>query len=75
LIDRLRLRVIENPDITDSININFVEPEEPYKKEGAKTRQLEMNKDGMLDMWPDGFCDESQKLAREIIIARANKGK
>lgn len=75
LIDRLRLRVIENPNIADSINIIFVEPEEPYKKEGAKIRQLEMNKDGMLDIWPDGFCDESQKLAREIIIARANRGK
>lgn len=74
LVDRLRLRAIEKPDIVKDINIVFVEPQDTDSKKGAEIRQLELNGDGNFDMWPEGFCDESQKLAREIIIARSKRG-
>jgi len=69
LINKLRLRVIENPELADKINIVFIEE----GRDGADLRQLELNSQGMLDEWPDGFCDESSKLARQIIDARIHQ--
>lgn len=69
LINRLRLRVIENPELKDDINIVFVEP----SNEGATIKQFEIDEDGMFPEWPDGFLDESEKILRAIMEARLNK--
>lgn len=70
LINRLRLRVIENPELKDDINIVFVESEEG---KGANIKQFEIDENGMFPEWPDGFLDESKKLADAIIKARLEK--
>ena len=69
LINRLRLRVIENPKLKDDINIVFVEP----SSEGSTIKQFEIDEDGMFPEWPEGFLDESEKILRAIMKARLNK--
>ncbi|EGR2773255.1 DUF3696 domain-containing protein [Vibrio parahaemolyticus] len=71
LINRLRLRVIENPELKNDINIVFVESTEG---EGSKVKQFEIDENGMFPEWPDGFIDESKKIADAIINARLAKG-
>lgn len=73
LISRLRLRVIEDSSKKDSINIVFVEGDDSEKNEGAKVRQFQIDENGMFPEYPDGFLDESTKLADAIINARLNK--
>lgn len=70
LINRLRLRVIENPKLKDKINIVFVESTET---EGSKIKQFKIDEDGSFPEWPDGFLDESEKLAQAILEARLKK--
>jgi predicted ATPase len=73
LIDRLRLHVVQDPSIAHLINLVFVEGPKPGSREGSTIRQLSLDEDGMLDDWPEGFCDESEKLARALIEARTKK--
>ncbi len=73
IIDRLRLRSIENQELGESINVVFVEPPKVRSSSGSTIKQLTLNSDGMFDEWPDGFCDESQKLASDLIRARTKK--
>jgi len=70
LINRLRLRVIENPELKDKINIVFIESNSEL---GAQATQFEIDENGMFPSWPDGFLDESKKLADAIINARLAK--
>jgi predicted ATPase len=71
-INRLRLRVIENPELKDKINILFVEQDD----DGAATvKQFRIDENGAFPEWPKGFIDESEKGAREIIKARSEKRK
>jgi predicted ATPase len=70
LINRLRLRVIENPELKEMINIVCVESDE---QAGAQIQQFQIDENGMFPAWPDGFLDESEKLAYAIIQARINK--
>lgn len=70
LINRLRLRVIENPELKDKINIVFIESNSEL---GAQATQFEIDDNGMFPSWPDGFLDESKKLADAIINARLAK--
>ncbi len=70
LINRLRLRVIENPELKDKINIVFIESDSEL---GAQATQFEIDNNGMFPSWPDGFLDESKKLADAIIKARLAK--
>jgi len=69
-INRLRLRVIENPELKSKINIVFVEPN---NKKGASIKQFKIDENGMFPEWPEGFIDESEKLANAILKARINK--
>lgn len=71
MINRLRLRVIEDPSLKDKINIVFVESN---KELGAQIRQFSIDENGMFPEWPDGFLDESQKLAQAILEARLSRG-
>lgn len=73
LINRLRLRVIENEKLSKKINIAFINSPGPEIQTGSSLTQINLQSDGMLDEWPDGFCDESEKLARAILEARINR--
>ena len=73
LINALQLRVLENPDLTERINVAFIEPPDPKSGEGSIITQLNLKEDGMFDSWPDGFCDQSEKMAREILEARVKR--
>lgn len=74
LISRLRLRVIESPEIKDKITISFVDADN-ISIDGAKVRQFNINEKGMFPVYPEGFLDESDKLAEAIIRARVKKNK
>lgn len=74
LISRLRLRVIESPDLKEKITISFVDADN-FGDEGAKVRQFNIDEKGMFPVYPDGFLDESDKLAEAIIRARVKKNK
>ncbi|MEZ8844280.1 DUF3696 domain-containing protein [Vibrio splendidus] len=69
-INRLRLRVIEDPQLKDKINIVFVEGNSEL---GTTAKQFEIDENGMFPSWPDGFLDESEKLAQAILNARIKK--
>lgn len=73
LISRLRLRVIENVNLKDKINIAFVENSLEDEQEGASVRQFNIDENGMFPEYPDGFLDESTKIADAIIKARISK--
>ncbi|WP_320736074.1 AAA family ATPase [Enterobacter roggenkampii] len=74
LISRLRLRVIESPELKDKITVSFVDADD-ISNEGAKVRQFNIDEKGMFPVYPDGFLDESDKLAEAIIRARVKKNK
>lgn len=66
-INKLRLRVIQNPELKKKINIVFVEQN---IGEASIIKQFEIDEKGMFPEWPDGFIDESEKIAKEILSAR-----
>ncbi|HEY3489181.1 MAG TPA: AAA family ATPase [Candidatus Deferrimicrobiaceae bacterium] len=70
LINKLRLRIVENNELSKLVNVVFIEPDSTGD---VNIRQFEFNEDGMPPDWPDGFLDESQKIAEQIILARLNK--
>ena len=74
LIDKLRLRIIENPALKNLINIVFVEQED-VETSGTTARSLSIDSMGYPSEWPKGFCDQSNSLAQKIISARAKKMK
>lgn len=72
LINRLRLRVIEKPELKSKINIVFVDSNNQH---GSNIKQFEIDENGMFPSWPDGFLDESEKISNAIIDARLKKRK
>lgn len=69
-VNRLRLRVIENPALKDQINIVFVDSD---SKGQSVARQFNIDEKGGFPEWPIGFLDESERAARLLIKARAEK--
>lgn len=71
LINRLRYFVAksENSKVADDTMIYFVEKEEGH----SKYRPVTINKYGVIEDWPDGFFDESSKIAEAILEAGMNK--
>ncbi|MDR7654236.1 AAA family ATPase [Acinetobacter junii] len=65
-INKLRLRVIQDPTLKEFINIVFIDQDE----NGTKIKQFEIDETGMFPEWPRGFLDESENIAREILKAR-----
>ncbi|WP_119686034.1 DUF3696 domain-containing protein [Acinetobacter pittii] len=65
-INKLRLRVIQDPSLKELINIVFIDQDE----NGTKIKQFEIDETGMFPEWPKGFLDESENIAREILKAR-----
>jgi predicted ATPase len=80
IINRLRLRAINWPtekSIDDSVKIYFTENLEEdykdYKKGNTVFRPLKINEYAAMSDWPEGFFDESSKIADEIIKAASKK--
>ncbi len=69
-INRLRLRVIENSELSKKINIVFVESSQ---SQGSQIQQFNIDENGMFPDWPEGFLDESEKLAQAMLNARLKK--
>lgn len=69
LINKLRLRVIQDPTLKELINIVFISQNE----DGTQINQFEIDENGMFPEWPDGFLDESENIAREILLARVGR--
>lgn len=73
LIDRLRFRIAssEKEPLTDNAKIYFVEKPGP----NSTFREVKINEYGAIVDWPDGFFDQSQRQAEEILRAAALKRK
>lgn len=75
LINRLRLLVAKSDStrIADDTMIYFVEKD---KTNGySKYREITINPYGKIDHWPDGFFDEGEDLASQIVRASYEKKK
>lgn len=71
LINRLRYFVAtsETSKVADDTMIYFVEKEGGH----SKYRPVTINKYGVIEEWPDGFFDESSKIAEAILEAGMKK--
>lgn len=73
LINRLRyfVAIAKDSKIADDTMIYFVEKD---KQTGcSKYREVTINKYGVIEDWPDGFFDESQKQSEAILKAGMEK--
>ena len=73
LINRLRYIVAVSTDmkVANETMIYFVEKD---KKIGySKYRQVTINKYGVIEDWPEGFFDESENIAAQILRAGMDK--
>lgn len=68
-INRLRLLVAKADDtqIADDTMIYFVEKD--HEQGFSKCREITINKYGKIAEWPDGFFDEGESLASQILEA------
>jgi len=73
LINRLRYRAASEEDgrITESLKIYFVETEDDH----SMFREVHVNEYGAIQDWPEGFFDQSQTEAENILRAAAMKRK
>ena len=74
LINRLRFRAASAPlehSISDVVKIYFVEKDD----ETSRFRQVVINDYGAITDWPDGFFDQSQVEAEQILKAASKKRK
>ena len=69
LINRLRYLVAVSTDmkVADDTMIYFVEKDKEIGY--SKYRQVTINKYGVIEDWPEGFFDESEKVAMDILRA------
>jgi len=73
-IDRLRFRMAAAPankPLTDLSRIYFVEK----SNKGSTFREIKVNDYGAIVDWPDGFFDQSQQQAEQILRAASQKRK
>ncbi len=73
-IDRLRFRIAASSsekELKNQTKIYFVE--KPSR--GSSFREVVINEYGAISDWPEGFFDQSQQLAEEILRAAAMKRK
>ena len=74
LIDRIRFRIAAAPpekELNSQTKIYFVE--KPLQ--GSSFREVAINEYGAISDWPEGFFDQSQQQAEEILRAAAMKRK
>lgn len=67
-INRLQLRVIENPTLAEKINIIFIDKDD---NGNPKANQFTIDKNGNFPDFPPGFLDESENGAVSILKARS----
>lgn len=73
-IDRLRFRIaaaLPDKELNSQAKIYFVEK----PSQGSTFREVLINEYGAISDWPDGFFDQSQQQAEEILRAAAMKRK
>lgn len=73
-IDRLRFRIaaaLSRNELNTQAKIYFVEK----KTEGSSFREVVINEYGAISDWPEGFFDQSQRQAEDILCAAAKKRK
>jgi predicted ATPase len=78
IINRLRLRIVNSLEpLNNLVKLYFVENLKEdineYKKGGSYFRSIEIDEYASMSDWPEGFFDESSKLADEIIKATSSK--
>ena len=74
LIDRLRFRIAAattEKELNNQTKIYFVEK----LSRGSAFREVVINEYGAISDWPEGFFDQSQQQAEEILRAAARKRK
>ena len=74
LINRLRFRIAamsEETKLKDKTKIYFVEK----TSKGSSFQEVAINEYGAISNWPEGFFDQSQKQAEEILLAASAKRK
>lgn len=74
LIDRIRFRIAAAPpekELNSQTKIYFVE--KPLQ--GSSFREVAINEYGAISDWPEGFFDQSQQQAEEILRVAAMKRK
>src|SRR5690625_2164164 len=74
MIDRLRFRIAAAPPVTelnDLTKIYFVE----QSPDGSLFQEVIVNEYGAIPDWPEGFFDQSQQQAEEILRAAVKKRK
>lgn len=72
IIDRLRYRIAAAPmeaKLEDKAMVYFVEKQ----SESSTFKQVEINQFGAINDWPEGFFDQSQHQAEQILFAAAKK--
>lgn len=71
LINRLRYLVAmsDSSKVAEDTMIYFVEKEDGH----SKYRQVTINPYGVIEDWPEGFFDESEKIAAEVLRAGMEK--
>lgn len=73
-IDRLRFRIAAatpKKELNSQTKIYFVEK----PSQSSKFREVVINEYGAISDWPEGFFDQSQQQAEEILRAAAMKRK
>jgi predicted ATPase len=73
-IDRLRFRIaaaLPKEELNSQTKIYFVEK----PSQGSSFREVVINEYGAISEWPEGFFDQSQQQAEEILRAAALKRK
>lgn len=73
IVSRLRYLslVSEGKRISDSIKMYFVDK----KESGSEYRLVKINENGIITDWPEGFFDENERNAAEIINAALLRNK
>ncbi len=72
LIERLRLRIVENPELSSKVKVLFFERDDSGRGLDV-IREIEMGEDGLAREWPKGFLDEQDAIVREMLKARITK--
>ena len=74
LITRLRMRTVQDPSITNLFKIIFAEND---GQTGTKYNPVEVDENGSLETWPEGFFDEAtsdiETMVRILVDKQKNK--
>ena len=72
LVTRLRLRTVQDPETSKQYQIVFAENDEEY---GTTYRPVEVDENGSLETWPEGFFDEASSDMEQLVQHLINKKK